>query len=351
MTAILFDGFDLGDTIDRWTSQGATSPVTDTVRTGTHARRVEGINIDHQLYLDLSTTQEDDQIYVGFGFYAANQALNQTTLAFSDKDTPTMHMSLRADVTSRAWSIWRGGDGGGQFGGTKVAETDVNVFQIGSWHYIECGLLVADSGGVFELRQDGVTILTFTGDTRNGGLAIIDRVSWASRTNGLNYRIDDVYILNEQGSLNNNFLGDTRVFPLYPEDNGNYSELVGSDADSVDNYLLVDEVFTPDITDYVASEIVDDMDTYVFEDLPVNVGTIRGVEVRMHASKSDTGTKQIRSVTRRGGSDSFGPDHVLAAIPLYQTHHDIQEEDPHAGPGAWTIPNVNDTEWGAAVRS
>lgn len=237
--------------------------------------------------------------------------------------------------------------------GTLLASVTPNVWFPNSWHYIELGARIHDSAGWVELRQDGVTRLRFDGDTRNAGTdGLIDMVTFNQRTNAGTYNIDDVYILNEQGTVNNSWLGDTRCYPLYPNGNGTSSTpLSGSDGNSTDNYLLVDEAGTPVTTDYVFSQTDGDQDTYTFQDLPVTLGTIRGVEVRMHAAKDETGTKQIRAITRRLGTDSFGPDHTLAAIPLYQTHHDVDELDPHAGPGAWTISTINDTEWGVEVRS
>lgn len=349
MTALLFDGFDHADKIDRWTNASSFGLVTTPVRTGTRSVQVSGINLDDSNYLDLGPSQLDDVIYVGFGFYAANQ-FAQPTLTLFDRVTPTLHLSLRCNSPSRQWQMYRGGDGA-HFGGTKIAETDPNVFQIGSWHYIEVGAKIDNAAGWMELRQDGITRLRFDGDTQNGGSAQIDRVGFATRVNGMAYFIDDVYILNEQGTVNNSWLGDTRCYPLYPNGNGTSSTpLSGSDGNSTDNYLLVDEVGPPDITDYVFSQTDGDQDTYTFEDLPVTLGTIRGVEVRIHAAKDETGTKQVRAITRRSGTDSFGPDHTLAAIPLYQTHHDIDELDPHAGPGTWTISNINSTEWGVEVR-
>lgn len=354
MSAILFDGFDLGDTEHRWTSPGGSVLSTNPVRSGTHSRAALAGAAGPYLAFD---PQEDDVVYIGFGFH--NSALAATgDLAlfwFSEgNNLETGHIVLIRKTNVRGWAVRGGAFWNNPSAGTLLIDTIPNVWFPSSWHYIEIGVKIHDSAGWVELRQDGVAIGRFDGDTFHqfDGLdGLIDTAVFHQRTNANGYNIDDVYILNEQGSVNNSWLGDTRVFPLYPDGNGNYSQLVGSDADSTDNYLLVDEVGTPVTTDYVASATPGDKDTYTFEDLPVILGTIRGIEIRAHASKDDTGTKQIRMITRRSSTDSFGPDHVLAAIPLWQTHHDIEELDPHAGPGAWTIPNINATEWGVEVRS
>ena len=349
MTAILFDGFDHRDAIDRWTNINSGNYATDIVRTGSTSFIPGGGNSDLALYLDLSSTDDDDGITVGFGFYAVGGA-DQQLLSFVDRVTNVCHVSLRFQGTSRGWQLRRGGDGFPFALSAVLADTEPNIAIIGTWHYIEVKVKIADSGGTIELRQDGVTRLSYAGDTQNGGVANVDRIAWSSRINGLNYRIDDIYILNEQGSLNNDFLGDTRCYPLYPNGNGNYSQLVGSDGNSTDNYLLVDESPAPSSADYVGSATPGDKDTYTFEDMPVSVGTVRGVETRVFAAKTDTGTKQVRALIRRSATDANGVDHALADS-AYVTFQDMWEQDPHAGPGAWTITNVNGSEFGAEVRS
>lgn len=349
MTAILFDGFDHGDTTDRWTGN-AGSAHTTIKRTGTRSWQ-QGTGMTYRVF---SATEEDDTMYCGFAFWAENGV--DITICTLSSDLGTTHqVGLRLMRNIRGWEIRRGVDprfGAVGSAGTELVAALPNVWFHNSWHYVEFGAHIHDTTGWVEMRQDGITRMRFDGDTRNGGTdALIDQVTFANLTNAGSLFYDDVYVLNEQGSVNNSWLGDTRCYPLYPNGNGTSSTpLSGSDGNSTDNYLLVDEVGPPDITDYVFSQTDGDQDTYTFEDLPVTLGTIRGVEVRMHAAKDDTGTKQIRAITRRSGTDSFGPDHTLAAVPLYQTHHDIDELDPHAGPGSWTISNINSTEWGVEVR-
>jgi len=350
MSLILIDGFDHDDTEHRWTSAGASGIGTTTVRTGTRARRLASGGVGPYHAFD---PQEDDTIYVGFGVYIPTGTLDITMLIFSEaSNLSTGHIGLIRRGSIRGWELRRGATVSDPTDGTLLVAVTPNIWFPDSWHYMEVGAKIHDTAGWVELRQDGVTRMRFEGDTRNGGTdGLIDMVAFNQRTNAGVHSIDDVYILNEQGSVNNSWLGDTRMYPLYPMGNGFYAMHVGSDGNSVDNYLLVDEAGTPITTDYVGSANPGDIDTYLFQDLPVTLGTIRGVEIRVHAAKSDTGTKQFRIITRRLSTDSAGSDKVLAAIPLFQTHHEIYELDPHAGPGAWSITNINGTEWGFETRA
>lgn len=346
MTAILFDGFDMVDYAHRWTNAGSSGVATSPVRSGTHSYLMSS---NGNLNLALQASEEDDVMYCGFGWYS-NTGIDQLVVAtFSENFGTIPHVCLIRKGLIRGWEVRLTG----AVGGTLLIPSIPNVWFPNSWHYIEFAAKIHATTGWVELRQDGVRIGRFDGDTDNAGSdQKIDHVDFNMDNNAGEYYLDDVYILNEQGSVNNSWLGDTRCFPLYPNGNGGSSTpLSGSDGNTTDNYLLVDEAGTPDSTDYVFSSTNGDQDTYTFQDLSVTLGTIRGVEVRMHAAKDDTGTKQLRSVTRRSATDSFGADKVLAAVPLYQTHTEMQELDPHAGPGAWTITNVNGTEWGIEVRA
>lgn len=348
MTAILFDGFDHGDIAHRWTNvrHGTT---TSPVRTGTHALRL-GDGTGGQTYLSLQTSEEDDVMYCGFGFNNLSQAGDVVVCEFASNLGTVSQLSLIRRGGIRGWEIRRGAEFHSPGNGTQLVAPVPNMWFPTSWHYIEFGAKVADSGGWVEMRQDGVTRLRFDGDTRNGGDGLVDHIGFSHLTNLGVYLLDDVYMLNEQGSVNSTWLADTRCFPLYPIGNGFYLMLLGSDGNSIDNYLLVDEAGTPVTTDYVGSAVVGDKDTYEFQDLTVTLGTIRGIEGRLHAAKDDTGTKQARMIGRRSGTDFQGVDKVLAAIPLFQTHHQIWELDPITA-AVWTIPNVNATEWGVEVRA
>lgn len=338
MTLLLIDGFDHADG-EVWTA-GPALYVTSPVRTGTRAAVFREALGNQSPYLDLNSAEEDDGITVGFGIHMDNGVINTATVLEFFEALTTSHIRLMCVGGSRAWEVQRGD-------GTVLIAADPNIWFRNTWHYIEVKVKIANSGGTVELRQDGVTRASFTGDTQNGGSdQKIDRVRLRN-TLADNIYFDDVYILNEQGGSHNTFLGDTRMYPLYPNGNGNYSQLLGSDGNSTDNYLLVDEVGPAVEADYVGSATDGQKDSYTFENLPVSVGTIHAVDIRMHAWKSEDGAKSIRSLVRRSSTDAAGADLPLAVTgsPLQQ----LYTLDPIAAV-AWTISTVNDSEFGAEVR-
>lgn len=347
MTHIFKDGFDLVDPTV-WTLAGAgpagagsSNYNTITPRTGPICAR---LNNNPRWYRDLTVSEEDDGMFVGVGVnLGADQTNTFPVIQLFEAQGATEHIYLECNGSSRGWRVGRG-----TWPGTVLIDILPNVLFRSTWHFMELGVKIADSGGTIELRQDGATIATFTGDTKNGATdGLIDRVQFRG-PGTQEFRIDDVYINNEQGSApDNTFWGDTRLFPQYPNGNGNYSQLVGSDGNSTDNYLLVDEVGAAVESDYVGSTVDGNKDTYPFEDLAVTTGMIRGVEIRMHAWKTEAGNKAIRSVARRSSTDALGDDKVLALTGA--PHKQMYPQDPIAA-AAWTIPNFNGTEFGVEVQ-
>lgn len=349
MSIFLVDGFDHNDRVDVWTSPGGGSTTTTGPRTGP---RSYAFGVSDLIYRALQVgVEDDDGVTMGSAHYQESaNAGSDGSMWQTMREDSVVHIEAGFWVPSRSIRIYRGPFGSG--GGTLLAESVVNLWTYDAWHYLETQVKIADSGGTVEVRLNGATVLGFSGDTKNGGsTGKINRMGAASSFTGQVRRMDDVYLLNEQGSApGNSFLGDTRCFPLYPNGNGNYSQLVGSDGNSTDNYLLVDEPGTPSSSDYVQSATAGDKDSYAFENMPVSVGTVRAVETRIYAAKSETGTRQMRPLIRRSGSDAFGADHVLAENN-YSTWRDIFEQDPHAGPGTWSITNVDGSEFGVEVRN
>lgn len=160
MTAILFDGFDHTDTVDVWTQGAAVGSITTSVvRTGTRAWR---FGVGTVLYRALTGGQEDDVVILGAAFYAddANGAFDNGPELVVMEDTVD-HIRAKGRNGTRSFRLFRGT--------TLLAETEPNMWFQDSWNYFELKVKIHDSAGTAEFRINGVTILTFAGDTRNGG--------------------------------------------------------------------------------------------------------------------------------------------------------------------------------------
>ncbi len=271
----------------------------------------------------------------------------QQLFVFESDGGATEHITIVA--TDAGLVEARRGGGTGTLLGTSVVAVSEDT-----WHYLEAKVTLSDTVGVVQVRLNGVSILSLSNqDTKNSGTkTVLDSVSLRTTggTGGSNQDIvywDDFYVANGAGSVNNDFLGDTRVRCLLPNGNGNSSQLLGSDGNSTDNYLLVDEA-TPSTADYVGSATLDQKDTYAFGDLPDASGTIHGVQISAYATKTDAAARNLAIVTRSDGVDYDGSDVALALGTNAYVQH-LRETDPDTA-AAWTIAAVNAAEFGAKVR-
>lgn len=232
-------------------------------------------------------------------------------------------------------------------GGTVLA-TSVIPFVIGAWHYLEVKLTVADSGGIFICKVDGVEHINFTGDTKSGGAVptTIDQLYFQVPTSGNATEIDDLVIMDATGSAPyNDFIGERMVKGKRPAGNGVSSDLLGSDGDSTDNYLLVDDD-PVNTTDYVASSTSGDKDFYALS-ASTGLASVDAVQATAYAVKSDSGTKSIKTILRSaGGTEDASADLALSTtwVSLYGAFAPL---DPTGA--AWTPSNVNSIQAGVEV--
>lgn len=233
--------------------------------------------------------------------------------------------------------------------GTTLGTSTFALRQLRSY-YLEIKVTIDNTVGVVEIKVDGTTILNLTGiDTQATGNASADSVRWGGDGGSTrSLHVSDIYLLDGTGSApNNTFWGDTRVQAIFPNGNGNSSQFVGSDADSTDNYLLVDEITPNSDTDYVESSTVTDKDTYAFGNVAATAGPVNGLQILPFARKTDAGVREIASVARLGTTEDDSADETLATSYAY--YPDIRELDPDGNP--WTISNVNASEFGVKVTT
>lgn len=260
---------------------------------------------------------------------------------FSFLESGANQISLQYSVGSSTFSIVRGD--------SSVIGTFVMALTYAAWYYIEFKFTIHDTSGSAEFLVDGDAKLTLTSvDTKNTSNAWVDAFRIGRDGGAGNVgSMDDLYICDDQGSVNNDYLGDVRIEALFPSGNGNSSQFVGSDSNSTDNYLLVDENPENGDTDYVESATVGNKDTYAFGNLTPASGTVYGLQVNMYARKTDAGARRLASVARLSGTEVDSADAPMSATYVYQS--DIRETKP--GGGAWTIADVNNAEFGPKVTA
>lgn len=133
------------------------------------------------------------------------------------------------------------------------------------------------------------------------------------------------------------------VHTLFP-DGTSAAQGVGSDADSVDNHLLVDEATysTADYVDLAAGE----RDTYALPALPFNQGIVAGVQVRLSAERTDAASITVAPVVKVGETEET----LAAQEPGFgAVSHLSSVAATKPGGGPWTLADVNALELGVTA--
>lgn len=330
MALIFHDGFEVGDYATKWTTATGTVAASTAQLPYGYGRCVQ-INASGSLTKRFTAVTK---VICGFAFHDANANTADFFSIMGDSGATT-HLTLRwASTTSLG--LYRGGTLIAS-GSANEPSATTNLFA-----YVEISATIADSGGTCDVKVDGSTVISFTGDTKNAGTATtIDAIKLGANSSQTTF-FDDVYIADDSGSSANTFLGVVRVYSLAPTGAGASTQWTPSTGS---NWAAVDEQ-TFSATDFVSDTISGHRDTYAMADLPTTVTTVYGLQTVSIAKKSDAGAITYKNTLRSGGtnyaSSAFSPTTSDAA------YVDLRTVDP-ATSAAWTTSGVNAIEAGVEI--
>jgi hypothetical protein len=277
-----------------------------------------------------------------FGFALRSSRLANENIYLQEASGATTHIHASWDGSGHL--VFKLGVGGTTLG------TTTSVWTTNADKYVEIHVKIHDTTGFLRVYVNGALEINFSGDTRNGGSGNLIRFAMSSTQitfeGGHNLIIDDLYVISNDDGVSAP-LGDSKVECRFPNGNGNSSQFDGSDGNTTDNYLLVDETPPNSDTDYVESPDVGDKDTYLVQDLAAPTGVVHAVQVNLFAKKSDAGARSMVSVARLAGTEA---DSASAALTTtYAYYRDVRLAKP--GSGGWTISDFNSTEFGMKVSA
>jgi hypothetical protein len=310
-------------------------------RNGGNAGRFAALN-DRMTYI-VPAADEDDRFVLGFALYLTTGNNGVGIVALCSDNGATDHIGLRVDSTPSPPNITL--RRGGMLTTGTVLYTLPADMAFNTWYYFEIDCTLADSGGTIKLYRDGVLLYSNTNaDTKNAGTkTVFDSIILNGITTNATV-FDDLYLLNGAAGLTEP-LGEIDIECLHPNGNGNYSQLVGSDGNSTDNYLLVDETAIS-TADYVESDTAGDKDTYAYQDLVATTGVIRGVQHTTFAAKVGGAARSIKGIARVSATDYDGTEKVLGYG--HRGTISMWENNPNTAT-AWVHAGVNGAEFGSEV--
>jgi hypothetical protein len=243
-------------------------------------------------------------------------------------------------------------DEDGQITGNTTITTD-------TWYRfeIEYNATGGASADIVGLYVDGVEVARATNRELSANpafLAIGMNLASEANTTGEMFA-DDIAIRSVDG-----LPGAGEVIVLRP-DGDSATDWTGSDADSTDNYLLVDEV-TPNTTDYAESGTLDQVDDYTLEATPAAMesgDTINAVGVGLYYALSANtggdpslvlritydGTTEESSGLTKNNNNQYSFYHAQG-ISLYPF---VLVDLPGASSTAWTKAALDATGIGARI--
>jgi hypothetical protein len=242
----------------------------------------------------------------------------------------------------------------GVYRGTTLLGQDPTPVAVNSFNYFELKVTFHTTAGSFELRKNGVTVASgsgvntaFAGGTTADGITIASGGAVFASLGGPGSSVDDIYLCDATGSVNNDFLGDIRVETLFPNAAGATTNLTRGGTDSGNNWDQVNEAAPNDDTDYNSSATAGDKDTYAFTDLVTISGVVYGVQIIARVRKDDAGSRTVATVARSGATEADGPTVGLGTA--YVNIFDVRENKP--GGSGWTLAEVNGAQFGIKVVS
>jgi hypothetical protein len=330
------DGFDAQDVLTKWPlSSGGYSGFGYDMeyqpgRFGTGS--MVGVRNGYNFAYLKRTFVASSEIIIGF----AMNTKNSTTafLVFLGDNANTAHLSIQNNANGVV-TILRGS--------TVIATSSTNAYVMNTTQYYEIKASIDPTAGSVTVKIDGTQVLTFTGNTKNGGTNnTIDGVQVQNTANPYTY-FDDLYILNTTGTTNNTFLGDVRVAALMPTGAGSSTQL--TPTGSASNWQNTADV-PINTARYNSSSTVGQRDTYALADLPAGTGTIFGIQTNMTASKSDAAVAGIKAAIKSGSNVYYDSTQNLSASAVQSRA--VRETDP-ATSTTWTVSGINGLEAGAEV--
>ena len=215
-----------------------------------------------------------------------------------------------------------------------------------TWHYIELKVRIHDTAGSYEVRVDGVTVLSASDtDTKFTTSPDLSVVQFCFRKSGQEF--DDIYICDTDGTKNNNLLGRVKVEAIFPSADGDSSDWTPSSG--TDHSAMVDENPADDDTSYVESGTQDDTDLFAYDDLSaITTEPILGVQVSTDVRMNEfPGALDVKLPVKSSTTTSDG-EVTNVNDDDYTIVHRILEDDP-ATSAAWTASGINSAQFGIKV--
>lgn len=215
------------------------------------------------------------------------------------------------------------------FGGANIAETTNPVVTANGWFHLEMKLVISATVGVIEVRVEGVTVITLTG--QNTGVTQVAQIEIANdptpTSASVEMFIKDFVTWDGTGTYNNDFLGSVIVVNLLPTSDValNWAPSTGTTG-----YEILDNMPPNDVQFLSAINPPPAAYKAGMSDLPTDVTSVKAIMTMVRVAKTDGGdaSLQIGIISDPSGTPTTGLG-ANRPITTAQTYwRDMFETDP-----------------------
>lgn len=368
MVMILTDGFDLqtaaattSGTV-RWTAYGNfgttgffSIPASSGRVSGNAMSVGQGNNSGfgpQQFFVDSAgaIVSKGQTLIAGFAFQSSSFSIGMSFFNFTDGNT--FQMGLRTDSTGHL-VVTRGGSNSVA---PTVLATETNPMLINQWYYIEFKVtLGSGTSGSYAVRRNQGTIAGLSDtsgiNTLGTGNTTANSVVLGAHFDSVNpgvFKIDDLYVCDNTGANNTNFLGDVRVIGMLPNNVGTNSQFTRVGGSSSGNYTAVNEATPDNDTSYVTAQAVNSEDTYNYSTLPINASTVYAVSGVPVMRKDNTGIRTVGTRVRQAASEATSGAANLTVT--YTPYCQPMDTNPATGV-SWNVNDIGTAEIGPVITA
>ena len=259
-------------------------------------------------------------------------------LRFRDAGTTQVYVNLESDG---ALKVYRGA--------VVIGSTSTGAVPFDIWQYIEAKVTFSNTVGTVEVRLNGsgTPVINISGqDTVSTGNEYANQVAFGNFASTYGY-VDDFYICDTSGGVNDDFLGDCHVTTLYPTSDGTNTDFTPSTGS--DHYAVVDDPQLTGTTDYNESSTVGHKDSYGMTTFS-GTGTVFGVQICASVLNPDVGAMNVRTLMISGAVPAETEGSDLALSQTMQGAISIYDQEP-IDAVSWTAAKINAAEFGLKIQS
>lgn len=338
-----FDHYATADLTAKWTGFGASSLdfLIDTAnaRTGRACGQI--------LRNGIFKTIDRQQTWIA-GAAVKFEGLGSGGFLFLDVGTVQVQLVSQGDGT---FAVYRGTAGGAVLLGQSDPSDAISANR---YFYLECKVIIDSSAGYIEVRLNGQVILKLTGvNTKVTANSTADVFALHGPGGGTKLWVDDLYVNDANGGINDDFWGDTQIGLLIPTSDGDFSGFTPSTGSA--HFSLVNEIPPDGDATYVSANAPNSppnpfptiIDTYNFQQVDPT-RPIKAIQTNVLARKDDEGNRALSVVTRQSGNN-FIADPTGRFINLTYIDY-LNQFDTNPSTGlAWTPAQINAGQWGVKL--